>query len=83
MRIAITLGDQSQYEGRGNKHCYSSLSRREPEPLPQFIKLQTPGVLDHELLGSFVCDYLRVPGSDADDFSGGCSFCRGLTKTER
>jgi hypothetical protein len=83
MRIAITFGDQSEYERRSNEYCYSPLSTREAESLPQFVQLETPAVFNHEFGGNFVCGYSCLPGCEADDFSGDCSFCRRWSKTER
>ena len=56
MRVAITFRDQAEHEGRGNEHCYPSLSRREPESFPQFIEFETPTLFNHE----YLCDFFRV-----------------------
>ena len=50
MRIAITLRGQTEYEHPDNEHTYAPLSRRQPEFLPYFIELETPGVFHHELV---------------------------------
>jgi hypothetical protein len=44
----MTLGDQAEYKSRGNEQGYSSLSRREAKPLPDFIELETPPLFNHE-----------------------------------
>jgi hypothetical protein len=56
MRVAITFRDQAEHEGRGNEHCYPSLSRREPEPLPHLIEFDTTTLFNHE----YLCDFFRV-----------------------
>jgi hypothetical protein len=48
MCVAITFCDQAKHERRGNEQCYSSLSLREAESLPQLIEFETLALLNHE-----------------------------------
>lgn len=49
MGVAITFCDQSKHERGGNEHCYTSLSRREAESLPHFIKSETLAFFSHKV----------------------------------
>ena len=49
MGVAITFCDQPKHECDGYEHCYTSLSRREAEPLPHFIESETPAFFSHKV----------------------------------
>jgi len=53
VRVAITLGDQAEYERRGNEQRHSALSRCETKFFPHIIELESPALFDHEYLRSF------------------------------
>jgi hypothetical protein len=48
MRIAVTFCDQAEHKRRGHEQCYSPLSRREAESLPQFVEFEMPALFNHE-----------------------------------
>jgi D-alanyl-D-alanine carboxypeptidase len=70
MRRAITFRDQTEHERRDDKHYYSSLSRREAESLPHFIKFETPALCNHERTSCRFNRHGSIPSSiDATFFA--------------